>query len=47
VDAIDWTGWLRLDEHERALGEPHGRKRIKVVPRDEQVAISLDRSTGA
>ena len=45
VDAIDWTGWLRLDEHERGLGEPHGRKRIKVVPRDQQVAISLGQGT--
>ncbi|GMA22781.1 pyridine nucleotide-disulfide oxidoreductase [Luteimicrobium album] len=44
VDAIDWTGWLRLDGHERALGEPHGRKRIKVVPRDQQVEISLGRA---
>ncbi|PZQ89486.1 MAG: pyridine nucleotide-disulfide oxidoreductase [Leifsonia xyli] len=35
-------GWHRLDEHEIALGEPHGRARIKVVPRDEMVEISRD-----
>ncbi|WP_158862186.1 FAD-dependent oxidoreductase [Leifsonia sp. AG29] len=39
-----WEGWLALDEHERALGEGFAgdvvRERIKVVPRDEQVAIS-------
>ncbi|MFM6974799.1 MAG: FAD-dependent oxidoreductase [Agromyces sp.] len=33
-------GWHRLDEHEKALGAPHGRERIKVVPRDEMVSIS-------
>ncbi len=40
---IEWTdldGWHRLDEHEQALGSAEGRKRIKVVPRDEMVDIS-------
>ncbi|WP_136708133.1 FAD-dependent oxidoreductase [Agromyces sp. H66] len=40
---IEWTdldGWHRLDEHEQALGSAEGRKRIKVVPRDEMVTIS-------
>nr|MDQ2699178.1 FAD-dependent oxidoreductase [Actinomycetota bacterium] len=39
---VRWTdldGWHRLDEHEIALGAPHGRARIKVVPRDEMVSI--------
>ncbi|NYD67347.1 FAD-dependent oxidoreductase [Agromyces atrinae] len=36
----DLDGWHRLDEHEKALGEPEGRARIKVVPRDEMVEIS-------
>ncbi len=35
-------GWHRLDAHEVALGEPHGRARIKVVPRDEMIRISRD-----
>ncbi|MEF3403683.1 FAD-dependent oxidoreductase [Agromyces sp. CCNWLW203] len=44
-----WNGWLELDAHERALGDAfeaaahYGeivRERVKVVPRDEQVAIS-------
>ena len=42
---IEWTdldGWHRLDEHEQALGSAEGRKRIKVVPRDEMVGISRD-----
>ncbi|MGO3370607.1 FAD-dependent oxidoreductase [Microbacterium gubbeenense] len=40
---VEWTdldGWHRLDEHEVALGEPQGRARVKVVPRDEMVKIS-------
>ncbi|CDK00237.1 NADPH-dependent glutamate synthase beta chain [Microbacterium sp. C448] len=40
---VRWTdldGWHRLDEHEVALGAPHERARVKVVPRDEMVAIS-------
>jgi len=40
---VRWTdldGWHRLDEHEIALGAPHERARIKVVPRDEMIAIS-------
>ncbi len=41
VRVVDWAGWLRLDDHERALGEIAGRERIKVVPRDEMVDISL------
>ncbi|MBO1770382.1 FAD-dependent oxidoreductase [Agrococcus sp. TF02-05] len=42
---VEWTdidGWIRLDQHEMALGEPHGRARVKVVPRDEMVKISRD-----
>ena len=36
----DLDGWHALDAHEIALGEPEGRARIKVVPRDEMVHIS-------
>ncbi|MFJ6112613.1 FAD-dependent oxidoreductase [Agrococcus sediminis] len=42
---VAWTdiaGWIRLDEHEMALGAPHGRARVKVVPRDEMIAVSRD-----
>lgn len=40
---VRWTdldGWHRLDAHEMALGEPHERARIKVVPRDEMIRVS-------
>ena len=40
VEYTDLGGWHRLDEHEKALGESFGRVRIKVVPRDEMVAVS-------
>ncbi|HET8757222.1 MAG TPA: FAD-dependent oxidoreductase [Solirubrobacteraceae bacterium] len=30
-DAVTWTGWQAIDEHERAAGEPHGRPRVKLV----------------
>ncbi|WP_433363451.1 FAD-dependent oxidoreductase [Actinoplanes sp. CA-142083] len=39
VEHTTWAGWQRLDRHEIALGEPHGRRRIKVVPRAEMIAI--------
>ncbi|BDZ65033.1 FAD-dependent oxidoreductase [Agromyces mangrovi Wang et al. 2018] len=41
VRYTDLAGWHRLDQHELALGEAEGRTRIKVVPRDEMVDISL------
>ncbi|MFI5932063.1 FAD-dependent oxidoreductase [Actinoplanes sp. NPDC051494] len=34
-----WAGWQQLDVHEVSLGEPHSRKRVKVVPRDEMIDI--------
>ncbi|MCE7483741.1 FAD-dependent oxidoreductase [Microbacterium profundi] len=40
---VKWTdleGWHRLDQYEVALGAPHERARVKVVPRDEMVRIS-------
>ncbi|HEY0247660.1 MAG TPA: FAD-dependent oxidoreductase [Gryllotalpicola sp.] len=36
----DLDGWHALDQWEMALGAPEGRARIKVVPREEMVAIS-------
>lgn len=39
-----WTGWNRLDAHERALGEQRGRERMKVVENEEMVQISRDES---
>lgn len=40
VPFTTWEGWGKLDAHERSLGEPHGRDRIKVVERDEMTRVS-------
>jgi ferredoxin/flavodoxin---NADP+ reductase len=32
---VDYTGWEAIDAHERALGAPSGRPRVKLVRRDE------------
>jgi ferredoxin--NADP+ reductase len=32
---VDYTGWEAIDSHERSLGEPSGRPRVKLVRRDE------------
>ncbi len=40
VEYTTLDGWHALDQHEIALGEPEGRARIKVVPRDEMVKIA-------
>lgn len=42
VQYTDLDGWHRLDEHEKSLGEPQGRERIKVVERDEMLRVSRD-----
>jgi len=43
VEAIQWQGWELLDAYERSLGEPHGRERVKLVPREHMVAVALGR----
>jgi len=40
VEFTNLEGWHNLDEFEQSLGEPQGRARIKVVPRDEMVRAS-------
>ena len=43
IEYTNLDGWHNLDAHELALGEAEGRTRIKVVPRDEMIAISNGR----
>ncbi|AXB48883.1 pyridine nucleotide-disulfide oxidoreductase [Amycolatopsis albispora] len=40
VPFTTWAGWGKLDAHERALGEPQGRDRVKVVEREEMLRVS-------
>ncbi|WP_406340897.1 FAD-dependent oxidoreductase [Streptomyces sp. NBC_00648] len=40
---VRWTtreGWHRLDEAEKALGEPQGRERVKIVEREDMLRAS-------
>src|SRR5450756_2125477 len=39
VAPVEWSGWMVLDAYEQALGAPHGRERIKVVPREEMLVV--------
>ena len=32
---VEYAGWEAIDEHERGLGEPHGRPRVKLATWDE------------
>ena len=41
VSYTNLAGWHRLDEAELARGAKEGRERIKVVPREEMLEISL------
>ncbi|MCP2298008.1 hypothetical protein APR11_004449, partial [Nocardia amikacinitolerans] len=41
VPYTTWEGWYRLDSYERALGEPEGRERVKVVEREDMLRVSL------
>lgn len=43
VEAVQWAHFELLDAHERSLGEPHGRERVKVVPREEMLQIAMGR----
>jgi ferredoxin--NADP+ reductase len=43
LDAVDYEGWGRIDEYERARGERQGRPRVKLT----SVAELLERSRGS
>ncbi|NUP81105.1 MAG: pyridine nucleotide-disulfide oxidoreductase, partial [Nonomuraea sp.] len=35
-----WEGWYELDAAEKALGEPQGRERVKIVEREDMLRAS-------
>ena len=39
VQHVTWDGWVLLDAYERGLGVPHGRERIKLVPREDMLEV--------
>ena len=43
VPVVQWKDWQVLDAHERSLGEPAGRERVKVVPREDMTDVALGR----
>ena len=41
VDAlVTYEGWSSIDRHEQALGEPHGRPRVKLTRLDELLRVA-------
>ncbi|MEV5970838.1 FAD-dependent oxidoreductase [Streptomyces sp. NPDC051921] len=40
VTYTTWEGWYRLDAAEKALGEPEGRERVKIVEREDMLRAS-------
>jgi ferredoxin--NADP+ reductase len=45
-EAVDYAGWERIDEHERAAGEPLDRPRVKVVAVEEMRRIASGERVG-
>jgi ferredoxin/flavodoxin---NADP+ reductase len=39
-EIVTWRGWQAIDEHERALGAPEGRPRVKLVRTAEMIAVA-------
>jgi ferredoxin--NADP+ reductase len=39
---VTWSGWQKIDIHETAAGEPHGRPRVKLVSVAEMQRIGAD-----
>jgi ferredoxin--NADP+ reductase len=37
VEVVDYAGWELIDAHEKSLGEPNGRPRVKLVRRAEHL----------
>ncbi len=46
VEPIEWTGWTLLDAYEQELGRPEGRARVKVVPREDMLAVMRGTTVG-
>jgi len=44
VPVVQWRDWEVLDAHERGLGEPVGRERVKVVAREDMTDVALKRT---
>ena len=43
VNFVGWPGWLKIDAHEKAMGEVESRERIKLVDREEFLKVAKDK----
>jgi ferredoxin--NADP+ reductase len=43
-DLVPYEGWLAIDRHERSLGEPAGRPRVKLTRIEELLAVAAAES---
>jgi ferredoxin--NADP+ reductase len=41
-DLVSYAGWSEIDRHERALGEPAGRPRVKLTRIDEMLRVAAE-----
>jgi ferredoxin/flavodoxin---NADP+ reductase len=41
-ELITYAGWSEIDRHERSLGEPHGRPRIKLTRIEQMLAVAAE-----
>jgi ferredoxin--NADP+ reductase len=39
-DLVTYEGWSEIDRHEQALGEPHGRPRVKLTRIEELLSVA-------
>jgi ferredoxin--NADP+ reductase len=39
---VEYAGWEAIDAHEKSLGEPQGRPRVKIVRRDEHLRLASE-----
>ena len=43
---VDYERWVGIDQHERGLGEPHGRPRVKLTRLEEFLDVLAERIDG-
>ena len=41
-DLVTYEGWSEIDRHERGLGEPHGRPRVKLTRIEEMLQVASE-----
>src|SRR5207244_6018140 len=46
-DLVTYSGWEAIDRHERSLGQPSGRPRVKLTRIEEMLRIAADENPQA